>query len=74
MSERPPIMTVEASTIATDEKLDKLELTIRPLVFACSVAFERRFQWLYGGKVTSTVLFDRSLLQLEPSLIPVEFS
>lgn len=82
-------MTVEASTIATDEIFEKLKLRAsspNPLILrveyfvklsftglepACSAAFKARFQWLYGGNVTSAVLFDRSFLQFEPSVIPV---
>lgn len=48
-----------------------VKLSFKGLEPACSAAFKARFQWLYGGKVTSAVLFDRSFLQFEPSVIPV---
>lgn len=48
-----------------------VKLSFRSRDPACDAASKVRFQWLYGGRVTSAVLFDRSFLQLEPSEIPV---
>ena len=52
-------------------RVDRFEKpSFRSLEPACDTSFKVRFQWLYGGKVTSTVSFDRSILQLEPSAFP----
>ena len=82
MSDRPPMMTVEASMIAMDEKMEKppsqpfggVGCFVRPpfksLEPASKVPFHVLFQWLYGGRVTSALLFDKSFLQFGPSSIP----
>lgn len=87
MSDRPPMMQVEAMTIARDENSIKAEVMVSSLSVrkvdcfvtpsskspepACKATFPVRFQWLNGGGITSAVLFDRSLWQLGPSTIPV---
>lgn len=89
MSDRKPMIRVEARTIATDEKVERLEFaasspslcvgkldrfekpSAKSVEPACKLAFQVRFRWLKGGRVTSAVSFARSFLQFGPSVIPV---
>ena len=65
---------LELTASSPSQPFAEVDCVVRPssksLEQACRVTFQVLFQWLYGGRVTSAALFDKSFLQFGPSSIP----